>query len=142
MDRKGSAVWQGDLKGGKGTMSVESGLLKDAPYSFQTRFEDAKGTNPEELIGAAHAGCFSMAFSNNLATAGHVPDKVETTATVTMKPVDGAPTVTAIHLAVSAKVPGIGQAEFDEIAKKSKETCPISRLLKAAEITMDAKLVS
>jgi osmotically inducible protein OsmC len=141
MDRTASAVWNGDLKAGKGSISTHSGVLKDAQYSFKTRFEDGAGTNPEELIAAAHAGCFSMAFANMLAQAGHVATSVATTATVTLEPVDGKPTVTKIHLANKSSVPGIEKAAFDEIAANAKAGCPISRLLKAAEITLDAELV-
>lgn len=140
MDRSASAVWQGDLKGGKGTISTHSGVLRDAQYSFKTRFENGAGTNPEELIAAAHAGCFSMAFANELATAGHTATSVDTTAVVTLDMLPGGPTVTKIHLKNRSSVPGIDKAKFDEIAKKAKEGCPISRLLKAAEITLDAEL--
>lgn len=139
MIRKASAVWQGDLKSGKGTMTAPSGVLKDAAYSFATRFEDKPGTNPEELVAAAHAGCFSMALSAELAKAGLKPERVETTAAVTLDMVDGKPTVTKSHLTVKAKVPGTDQAKFMEIASGAKAGCPISRLLKA-EITMDATL--
>ena len=140
MDRNASAIWNGDLKSGKGTISTHSGTLSSAQYSFKSRFEEGTGTNPEELIAAAHAGCYSMAFSNELATAGHTADSVETTATVTMVPVDGKPTVTKIHLTTVGKVPGIDAETFQTIAKAAKEGCPISRLLKAAEITLDATL--
>ena len=140
MERTASAVWHGGLKDGKGTISTQSGVLKDSQYSFTTRFENGIGTNPEELIAAAHAGCFSMAFSNELATAGHVADSVDTTAVVTLEMLADGPTVTKIHLTTVGKVPGIDAATFAEIAKKAKEGCPISRLLKAAEITLDAKL--
>ena len=140
MDRTASAIWHGDLKTGKGDISTQTGTLNQAQYSFKSRFEEGVGTNPEELIAAAHAGCYSMAFSNELATAGHVADSVSTTAVVTMVPVDGKPTVTRIHLTTEGKVPGIDAAEFDRIAHAAKEGCPISRLLAAAEITLDAKL--
>ena len=140
MDRSASAVWQGDLKGGKGSISTQSGVLKDAQYSFKTRFESGAGTNPEELIAAAHAGCFSMAFANELATAGHTATAVDTTAVVTLEMLPNGPTVTRIHLKNKSSVPGIDKGKFDEIAKKAKEGCPISRLLKAAEITLDAEL--
>lgn len=140
MDRSASAVWQGDLKGGKGTISTQSGTLKETQYSFKSRFEEGVGTNPEELIAAAHAGCFTMAFANELATAGHTAQSVETTARVTLEMLPGGPTVTKIHLTNKSTVPGIDKAKFDEIAKKAKEGCPISRLLKAAEITLDATL--
>ncbi len=137
--RKASAVWQGDLKSGHGTISSESGVLDQSPYSFGTRFEQAKGTNPEELIGAAHAGCFSMAFSLNLAQAGFPPDRVATEATVSFDKTEAGFTITAIHLDVHAKVPGIDQAKFEECAKAAKAGCPVSRVLKA-EITMSAVL--
>lgn len=142
MDRKATAVWHGDLKAGKGSISTQSNTLKDAQYSFKTRFEDGVGTNPEELIAAAHAGCFTMAFSNELATAGHTADTVETTAVVTLSmTAPEGPTVTKILLTTRATVPGIDKETFDTIAKKAKEGCPISRLLNAAEITLDAQLV-
>jgi osmotically inducible protein OsmC len=137
--RKATAVWQGDLKGGNGTMSVPSGVLKDAAYTFATRFEDRAGTNPEELIAAAHAGCFSMALSAELGRAGLAPSRVETTAAVTLETVDGKPTVTKSHLTVKARVPGADRARFLEVANGAKAGCPISRLLRA-EITMDAVL--
>lgn len=141
MDRSASAVWHGGLKDGRGTISTSSGVLKDQQYSFSSRFESGSGTNPEELIAAAHAGCFSMAFANELATAGHPASSVDTTAVVTLEMLPGGPTVTKIHLKNKSSVPGIDKAKFDEIAKKAKEGCPISRLLKAAEITLDAQLV-
>ncbi len=140
MERKGWAVWQGDLKSGKGTVSTASGVLKDNQYSFSSRFEEGIGTNPEELVGAAHAGCFSMALSAILGEDNVVPEKIETAATVTFKPVEGQPTVTSVHLVVEAKVPGIDEKQFAEAAAKAKAGCPISRLLNT-EITMDAKLV-
>jgi osmotically inducible protein OsmC len=140
MDRSASAVWHGGLKDGKGTISTQSGTLKDTQYSFSARFENGVGTNPEELIAAAHAGCFTMALSAQLTDANHKPDSIETTAVVTLD-LKGAPTVTKIHLTTRAKVPGIEKEAFDELAKKAKEGCPISRLLKAAEITLDAQLV-
>jgi osmotically inducible protein OsmC len=139
MIRKASAVWQGDLKSGKGTMTAPSGVMTNAAYSFATRFEDKPGTNPEELIAAAHAGCFSMAFSAELSKAGMTPDRVETTAAVTLETVDGKPTVTRSHLTVKAKVPGADRAKFLEVANGAKAGCPISRLLKA-EISMEATL--
>jgi osmotically inducible protein OsmC len=139
MIRKASAVWQGDLKSGKGTMNAPSGVLTNAAYSFATRFEDRPGTNPEELIAAAHAGCFSMAFSAELSKAGMVPERVETTAAVTLETIDGKPTVSKSHLTVRAKVPGADKAKFLEVANGAKAGCPISRLLKA-EITMEATL--
>ena len=141
MDRSASAVWQGSLKSGKGTISTQSGVLHESQYSFSTRFENGIGTNPEELIAAAHAGCFTMALSAQLTDAELVPDQLDTTAVVTMEKTDDGPTVTKIHLTTRARVPGAEKPKFDELAKKAKEGCPISRLLKAAEITLDAQLV-
>ena len=141
MDRSASAVWQGGLKDGKGTISTQSGVLKETQYSFGSRFETGVGTNPEELIAAAHAGCFTMALSAQLTDAGIVPESLETTAVVTLEKTDDGPSVTKIHLKTKAKVPGAEKEKFDELAKKAKEGCPISRLLKAAEITLDAQLV-
>jgi osmotically inducible protein OsmC len=137
--RKASAQWNGGLKDGKGTISTDSGVLRDTQYSFGTRFEDGAGTNPEELIAAAHAGCFSMALSGQLTTAGTPPESIRTSATVTMEKTDAGFTVTKIHLDVAARVPGIDQAAFDTAAGNAKTGCPISRLLNAT-ITMDAKL--
>ena len=139
MQRKGSAIWNGDLKSGKGTMSADSGVLKGTQYSFSTRFENGIGTNPEELIAAAHAGCFSMALSGQLGEAKLTPTSVGTTATVTLEKTDAGFTVTRVHLDVVAKVPGASQAAFDKAAADAKAGCPISRLLKA-EITMTTKL--
>lgn len=141
MDRSANAVWHGGLKDGKGTISTESGTLHETQYSFSTRFENGVGTNPEELIAAAHAGCFTMALSAQLTDAKMVPDTLDTTAVVTMEKTDDGPTITKIHLTTRAKVPNAEKEKFDELAKKAKEGCPISRLLKAAEITLDAKLV-
>ena len=141
MDRSASAVWRGGLKDGKGSISTQSGVLKDAQYSFSTRFENGIGTNPEELIAAAHAGCFTMALSAQLTSVEIKPDEINTTAVVTMEKTEDGPTVTKIHLTTRAKVPNIEKERFDELAKKAKEGCPISRLLKAAEITLDAQLV-
>jgi osmotically inducible protein OsmC len=141
MDRSASAVWHGGLKDGKGTISTQSGTLKDTQYSYSTRFENGIGTNPEELIAAAHAGCFTMALSGQLSSVDMPPDALETTAVVTMEKTDDGPTVTKIHLTTKAKVPNIEKKQFDELARKAKEGCPISRLLKAAEITLDAQLV-
>ena len=139
MNRKASAVWQGGLKDGRGTVSTESGALSQLAYSFRTRFENEKGTNPEELIGAAHAGCFSMALSAQLCEAGLTPERIETTATVTLeKGADGF-AVTAVDLDVSAKVPGADEAKFQAAANKAKAGCPISKLLNA-KITMRARL--
>jgi osmotically inducible protein OsmC len=141
MKRQGSAEWRGDLKAGKGTVSSGSGVLANTQYSFSTRFEEGKGTNPEELIAAAHAACFSMALSAQLGNAGLTADSVRTTATVTLEKQEGGFAVTQSHLDVAAKVPGADQAKFDEAAKNAKEGCPISKLLNA-KITMDAKLES
>jgi lipoyl-dependent peroxiredoxin len=141
MDRSASAKWQGSLKEGKGVISTQSGTLHEAQYSFGTRFENGVGTNPEELIAAAHAGCFTMALSGQLTSAELPPESLETTAVVTMEKTDDGPTVTRIHLTTRAKVPNIEKAKFDELATKAKEGCPISRLLKAAAITLDAQLV-
>jgi osmotically inducible protein OsmC len=137
--RNASAQWNGGLKDGKGTISTSSGVLQKTQYSFGTRFEDGVGTNPEELIAAAHAGCFSMALSGQLTNAGTPPESIDTTATVTMEKTDAGFTVTGVHLDVTAKVPGIDQAAFETAAGNAKTGCPISRLLNAT-ITMDAKL--
>ncbi len=139
MKRKASAVWQGGLKDGKGTISTESGVLSQTQYSFGTRFENGVGTNPEELIGAAHAGCFTMALSGQLGTANLVAERIATTATVTMEKTEAGFTVTDVHLEVRAKIPGATQEAFQTAANNAKAGCPISRLLKA-NITMDAKL--
>jgi osmotically inducible protein OsmC len=140
MKRKASAVWRGDLKSGRGTISSESGVLKESQYSFGTRFENGIGTNPEELIGAAHAGCFSMALSAELQKAGFTADTIATTATVSLDNVPPAGwTVTRIHLETTARVPNVTPEKFAEIANGAKAGCPISRLFKA-EITLDAKL--
>jgi osmotically inducible protein OsmC len=141
MKRSASAVWRGDLKAGKGTVSTESGVLSQTPYSFSTRFENVKGTNPEELIAAAHAGCFTMALSAQLGNAGLVPESLETQATLTMDKVEAGWTVTAIHLEVVARIPGASQAAFDTAANAAKTGCPISRLLNTS-ITMSARLAS
>ena len=140
MQRKASAQWQGDLKTGKGAVSTSSGVLSKTSYSFSTRFEDGVGTNPEELIAAAHAGCFSMALSGQLG-AGMVAESINTTATLTMEKLDVGWTVTKIHLDVQAKIPGGDASAFDAAANRAKSGCPISRLLNTT-ITMDAKLVS
>jgi len=139
MKRKASAVWSGDLKNGKGSISTESGTLKETQYSFGTRFENGIGTNPEELIAAAHAGCFSMAFAAELGRAGFIPDAIHTTATITMDKTDAGFTVTESHLNMTAKVPGIDLPQFNAIADGAKAGCPISRLLNA-KISLDAKL--
>jgi len=139
MIRKGSAEWRGSLKEGKGTVSTESGVLANASYSFGTRFENARGTNPEELVGAAHAGCFSMALSAQLGNAGIVPESIRTTANVSLDKDDGGFSVTAVHLDVTARIPGADQAAFEHAANAAKAGCPISKLLNA-KITMTATL--
>ena len=139
MDRKATAVWQGGLKDGKGSISTESGALKATPYSFSTRFEGVPGTNPEELIGAAHAACFSMALSLNLAEAKIKPERIETKATVTLEKQDAGFTITRSHLDVSVRAPGADRAKFDAAAEKTKAGCPVSKVLKA-DITMNARL--
>jgi lipoyl-dependent peroxiredoxin len=139
MERKGSAIWQGDLKNGNGTVSTDSGVLAHTPYSFSTRFEQGKGTNPEELIAAAHAGCFTMALSGQLGSAGLIPEKLETKATVIFDKVEAGWTVTNILLHVTGRVPKADQAAWDKATQAAKTGCPISRLLNTT-ITMDAKL--
>ena len=141
MKRTASAVWQGDLKKGQGTLSTQSGVLDKAQYSFSTRFESGIGTNPEELIAAAHAGCFTMAFSAFLGNAGFTPTELSTQATLTLEQVDGNWTITTIHLDLSGHVPGIDAAKFEEIADQAKAGCPVSRVLKA-NITLTKKLLS
>ncbi len=140
MVRKASAVWKGSLKEGKGTISSDSGVLSNTPYSFSTRFENAKGTNPEELIAAAHAGCFTMALSAQLGNAGMTPESLETTASLTLDKLEAGWTVTKIHLDVTARIPGADKAAFDKAAENAKAGCPISRLLNA-QITMAARLM-
>ncbi|HEX5789008.1 MAG TPA: OsmC family protein [Woeseiaceae bacterium] len=137
--RKGSAVWQGGIKDGKGRVSTESGALSDHPYGFTSRFEGGKGTNPEELLGAAHAGCFSMALSKILGEAGYVPEKLETTATVSLEQADGGFSIPAVRLTLAARIPDIGEDEFRELADKAKAGCPVSKLFRA-DITLDATL--
>ncbi len=144
MKRTANAVWKGTGKEGKGTLTTQSGAFKDQPYSFRMRFEneDGKlGTNPEELIAAAHAGCFNMALAVQLSNAGFTPDELRTEAKVFLEPVDGAPTVTNIHLTLEAQVPGISEAKFMELVNTAKLNCPISRLLKAADINLEATLI-
>ncbi len=142
MKRKASAVWHGDLKSGKGTISTESGTLSQTQYSFSTRFENGLGTNPEELIAAAHAGCFTMALSFALGSAGHPPESIETTAMLTLENLpEKSWTVTAIHLDTTAKVPGVAAEAFAQLAAGAKANCPISRLLNTT-ITLDAKLAT
>ena len=139
MNRKASAVWRGGLKDGKGTISTDSSVLADTQYSFTTRFENGVGTNPEELIAAAHAGCFAMAFSAELGKAGLTPESIHATATVTLDKTDAGWTVTASHLDVTAKIPGADRARVLGVANVAKIGCPISRLLNA-KVTMDAIL--
>jgi osmotically inducible protein OsmC len=141
MKRNASAVWNGDLKTGKGTLSAPGGVLKQTPYSFGTRFENAPGTNPEELIAAAHAGCFTMALSAFLGKAGFTPAELTTRADLTLEEVAGNWTITAIHLDLSGKVPGIDAAKFEKIATEAKDGCPVSRLLNT-KITLSQKLLS
>jgi len=138
--RDGSAEWRGDLRGGGGTVTVASGLF-DGKYSFSTRFEDEPGTNPEELVGAAHAACFSMALSNILSEAGHVPESVRTTARVHLRNVDGGPAISRIDLITEGRVPGLDDAQFGEYAAQAKEGCPVSRALAGVgEITLESQL--
>jgi osmotically inducible protein OsmC len=139
MIRRASAIWRGTLKEGKGTLSSGSGTLSNVPYDYKQRFEEAPGTNPEELIAAAHASCFSMALSADLTKAGQTVDSVETKATLTFEPKDGKPTITKIHLETVGKVPGISSDDFVKAAQGAKANCPISRVLNT-EITLDAKL--
>lgn len=139
MKKTASAVWQGGLKDGKGMLSTESGALKQNPYGFNTRFENTPGTNPEELIGAAHAGCFSMALSMMLGEAGLTAERIDTTAEVTLDKQDDGFAITAVHLILKAKVPGASQEQFTEIANKAKAGCPVSKVLNA-QISLDATL--
>src|SRR5918998_1735716 len=137
MKRTASARWQGGLKDGKGTITSASGVLSETQYSFHTRFEDGQGTNPEELIAAAHAGCFSMALSGQLGNAGMTAERINTTATVTLDKTDAGFAITAVHLDVTARIPGAEQAAFETAANNAKAGCPVSKVLNA-EITMDA----
>ncbi|SEQ87346.1 osmotically inducible protein OsmC [Pseudomonas sp. NFACC02] len=139
--KKASAHWEGDLKSGIGSISTETGVLREAPYGFKARFEGGKGTNPEELIGAAHAGCFSMALSMILGGANLKAESIDTQAEVTLDQDGEGFSITAVHLILKAKVPGATQAQFDELTKKAKEGCPVSKVLNA-KITLDATLVS
>ncbi|QDZ29357.1 OsmC family protein [Noviherbaspirillum sp. UKPF54] len=141
MKRTASAVWTGGLKDGKGSLSSQSGVLKDTPYGFRMRFEDEPGTNPEELIAAAHAGCFTMALSAQLGEAGMVAERLSTEAAVTLEKKDDGFSITAIHLALAAKIPGADRQAFDAAVDKAKTGCPVSKLLNA-QITLDAKLES
>ncbi|HZP24564.1 MAG TPA: OsmC family protein [Terriglobales bacterium] len=141
MQRTASAHWSGGLKDGKGTVSTQSGVLSQTQYSFSTRFENGVGTNPEELIAAAHAGCFSMALSAQLGNAGMTAESIDTKATLTLDKTDAGFTITAVHLEVKVKIPGADKAKFDEAAQGAKKNCPVSRVLNA-NITMNAELVS
>jgi osmotically inducible protein OsmC len=142
MDRTASAEWHGGLKDGKGTVSTASGVLKETQYSFSTRFEDGAGTNPEELIAAAHAGCFTMALSAQLGEANLTPESLKTEARVTLSKVEGGFGITAIHLTTEAKIPGADHTAFSKAANAAKQGCPVSKLFaNNAEITLDAKLV-
>ena len=139
MQRKASAIWKGGLKDGKGSVSSASGVLTNTPYSFSTRFENTPGTNPEELIAAAHAGCFSMALSAQLGGANVTPSSIETSATLTMEKLEAGWTITAVHLDVVGRVPGADAAAFQKAAENAKAGCPVSKVLNA-KITMNAKL--
>jgi len=139
MKRTASAIWQGDLKHGHGALATHSGVLKDTPYSFATRFEGSPGTNPEELIAAAHAGCFTMALSAALSQSGFAPKRLATQASVSLEQLSGQWTISAVHLEVEAWVPGISAEQFQKIAADAKAGCPVSRLLRA-EVSMHAKL--
>ena len=141
MQRKGSAHWSGGLKDGKGSVSTASGVLNNTQYSFGTRFENGTGTNPEELIAAAHAGCFSMALSAELGNAGMTAESIDTTATITLDKTDAGFSITSSHLEATVKIPGADRAKFEEAAKAAETGCPVSRGLNA-KITMDAKLIS
>ena len=141
MIKNASAVWKGSLKEGQGTISTETGVLSDAPYGFKARFEDGPGTNPEELIGAAHAGCFSMALSMILGEAGLTADQINTKAAVTLDKLSDGFAITKVHLILEATVPGATEEQFLELANKAKAGCPVSKVLKA-EITLDAKLLA
>lgn len=141
MKRNASAQWKGGLKDGKGTISTDSGVLADTQYSFSTRFEDGKGTNPEELIAAAHAGCFSMALSGQLGQAGLTAESIRTTASVKLEKTDAGFAITSVHLEVKARVPGADQQAFATAADNAKAGCPVSKVL-TAEITMNASLES
>lgn len=141
MKRTGSAAWQGGLKDGNGTITTASGALRQAPYSFSARFESGAGTNPEELVGAAHAGCFSQALAAQLENAGLKAQRIDTTATVTLETTPAGPAISAVHLDVDADVPGASKEAFDTAAENAKNGCPVSKLLNA-QITMNAKLAA
>ncbi len=140
MERRASAAWQGGLKDGKGTLTTESKVLSTTPYSFSTRFEGSPGTNPEELLGAAHAGCFTMALSAQLAEAGIKSERIETKATITFEKLEAGFTITRSHLDVSVRAPGAERGKFEQAAEKAKTGCPMSKVLRA-EISMEARLV-
>ncbi|MFP7570767.1 OsmC family protein [Marivita sp. S2033] len=137
-----SAHWSGGLKDGKGQISTESGVLDEQPYGFNTRFENKPGTNPEELIGAAHAGCFSMALSMILGDYDATADSIDTKATVSLEEQAGGFTITKVHLDLEAKIPGLSEDDFHKAAQTAKENCPVSKVLAGADITLDAKLTS
>ncbi|MDH1282365.1 OsmC family protein [Pseudomonas chengduensis] len=139
MKKTASAHWQGGIKDGKGTISTESGVLKDSPYGFNTRFEDKPGTNPEELIGAAHAGCFSMALSKELGDAGMTAESIDTTAQVTLDKVEGGFEISAVHLTLRAKIPGAERSAFEKAVEAAKTGCPVSKVLNAT-ITLEGIL--
>lgn len=139
MQRKASAIWQGNLKEGKGTISTDSGVLKQTQYSFCTRFENDKGTNPEELLAAAHAGCFAMALSNELGNAGMVPNSLNATATISLEKVPNGFAITKSHIDLVADIPGANKAKFEAAVKAAETGCPVSKLFKA-EITVSARL--
>src|SRR5882672_5666395 len=139
MKRNASAVWTGDVKQGKGTLTTPSGVLRETPYSFTSRFENGAGTNPEELIAAAHAGCFTMALAASLGRAGFTPQRLATQATLTLEQVEGNWTITTVNLQLTARVPGLERAKFDQLAGDAKANCPVSRVLNA-KITLDAML--
>jgi lipoyl-dependent peroxiredoxin len=139
MQRKASAIWQGGLKDGKGSISTESGVLQQTQYSFSARFENGKGTNPEELLAAAHAGCFAMALSNELGNAGMVPNKLEATATISLEKVSDGFAITKSHIDLVADIPGADKAKFDAAVKTAEKGCPVSKLFRA-EITVSARL--
>jgi lipoyl-dependent peroxiredoxin len=141
MKRKAQAVWNGSGKDGQGKLATESGVLQETQYSWKTRFADGKGTNPEELIAAAHAGCFSMALAFALGKNGHEATEIHTDATLSFEPQDGGFAITAVHLDLTARIPGIDEATFKKIAEEAKAGCPVSKVLKA-QITLDAKLAS
>lgn len=141
-NKNASAVWNGNLKEGSGTMNSESGALSNAAYSFASRFEDEGKSNPEELIAAAHAGCYSMALSNELHKAGHQSRSVHTNATATLEMIDGKPTISTIKLVAEAEVPGLSNDEFQKIAEATKAACPVSRALEAVNIELEASLIN